>query len=130
MLRRATEEILRWTSPTPSDQRIVMTDMAFGDHQIRAGDRVTLWWASANRDEAVFEDASRFDVHRDPNPHLAFGHGPHSCFAATLARLEVRLLLDVLLDHVALLAIASPPEWVCNNEHISLRRLPVRLTPR
>ena len=129
-LRRATEEILRWTSPTPSDQRIARSDLAFGDHQIRAGDRATLWWASANRDDAVFDDASRFDVHRDPNPHLAFGHGAHSCFAATLARLEVRLLLDVLLDHVTLLAIASPPEWVCNNEHTSLRRLPIRLTPR
>jgi cytochrome P450 len=129
-LRRATEEILRWASPTPSDQRIAMSDMDIGEHKIRAGERATLWWASANRDEAVFADPSRFDVHRDPNPHLAFGHGPHSCFAATLARLEIRLLLDVLLDHVSGLAVASSPEWVCNNEHSSLRRLPVRLTAR
>ena len=61
---------------------------------------MTLWWSSANRDEAVFADPFRFDVRRHPNPHLAFGHGNHFCLGAILARLEIRLVLEALLERV------------------------------
>jgi cytochrome P450 len=91
---------------------------------------VTLWWASANRDEDVFVDPFRFDVGRDPNPHLAFGHGSHFCLGGTLARLELRVVLDVLLDRVESASVAGPVEWGRSNKHTGVRRLPVALVPR
>jgi cytochrome P450 len=124
-LRHATEEILRWTSPTPCDWRYALCDLEVAGRLVPAGDRVTLWWASANRDERVFADADAFVVTRDPNPHVAFGHGAHGCFGAALARLEIRLLLDVLLEHVEAVRLAAPPEWACGSEHSSLRHLAV-----
>jgi cytochrome P450 len=124
-LRHATEEILRWASPTPCDWRYALADLDIGGERIAAGARVTLWWASANRDDAAFVDADTFDVRRDPNPHLAFGHGPRACFGATIARLQVRLLLDVLLERVHRVRLAGAPQWRCSSEHTSLRRLDV-----
>lgn len=89
-----------------------------------------LRWASANRDEDVFADPFRFDVQRDPNPHLAFGHGSHFCLGANVARMEIRLVLEALLDRVDHAELAGPPEWTRSNEHTGLRHLPVKLTPR
>jgi cytochrome P450 len=130
LLPRAVEEILRWASSTPYNRRTVTRDVTLRGAHLRAGDKVTLWWASANRDEAVFEDPFRFDVRRDPNPHLAFGHGTHFCLGGTLARLEVRVLLDVLLDRVETAALAGPVQWGRSNKHTGVRRLPLVLTPR
>ncbi|MGH9188010.1 MAG: cytochrome P450, partial [Acidimicrobiales bacterium] len=129
LLRSATEEVLRWASPRPCDQRVVTADLLLDGHRLRAGERVDVWWASANRDETVFADPSRFDVGRNPNPHLAFGVGGHACLGATVARMEIRLLLDVLLDHVSEVTIVGPPQWSCSPDHTSLRHLPVTLTP-
>ena len=95
----------------------------------RAGDKVTLWWASANRDEEVFAEPFRFDVRRDPNPHLAFGHGTHFCLGANLARLEIRLVLTALLDRVATIELAGPPEWTRSNKHNGIRHLRSRSQP-
>ena len=85
-----------------------------------------MWWASANRDEDVFDEPFRFDVRRDPNPHLAFGHGTHFCLGANLARLEIRLVLTALLDRVASIELAGPPEWTRTNKHTGIRHLPSR----
>ena len=90
------EEILRWSSPTLYNRRTATRDVEVCGQAMRAGDKVTLWWASANRDEEVFEDPFRFDVRRSPNPHLAFGHRSHFCLGANLARLEIRIMLEEL----------------------------------
>jgi cytochrome P450 len=130
LVPRAVEEILRWASSTPYNRRTVTRDVVLRGMRLRPGDKVTLWWASANRDEEVFADPFRFDVARDPNPHLAFGHGSHFCLGAALARLELRVMLDALLDRVEGARVTGRIEWGRSNKHTALRRLPVVLVPR
>jgi cytochrome P450 len=125
----AVEEILRWASSTPYNRRTATRDVDVRGQRIRAGDKVTLWWASANRDGEVFVDPFRFDVTRTPNHHLTFGHGGHFCLGATLARVEVRLILEQLLDRVAIIELIAPPVWTRSNKHTGVRHMPVRLTP-
>jgi cytochrome P450 len=130
LLAAATEEVLRWASSTTYNRRTATRDVEVGGQRIAAGDKVTLWWGSANFDERAFPDPHRFDIRRDPNRHLAFGHGAHFCLGAHLARLEIRLVLDVLLDRVARLEPLGPIEWVRSNKHTGVRHLPMRLVPR
>ncbi|MHB1139260.1 MAG: cytochrome P450 [Microthrixaceae bacterium] len=130
MIPVAVEELLRWASSTPYNRRTATVDTVLGGETIRAGDKVTLWWASANRDEREFADPFRFDVRRDPNRHLAFGHGGHFCLGARLARLEIRLLLEELLAAVASVEQTGPIVWTRSNKHTGVRHLPVRLHPR
>lgn len=126
----AVEELLRWASSTPYNRRTVTRDVEVAGQQLRAGDKVTLWWASANRDEHEFAEPFRFDVRRAPNRHLAFGHGAHFCLGARLARLEIRVLLEQLLERVARVELAGPIEWTRSNKHTGVRHLPVELVPR
>jgi cytochrome P450 len=95
----AVEEIVRMSSPVMHFRRTVTTDgVVLGDHEFSAGDKVVLWYNSANRDEVVFDDPDRFDVTRDPNPHVGFGGpGPHFCLGAHLARREIAVLYRHLL---------------------------------
>jgi cytochrome P450 len=86
LLPTAIEEALRWTTPSPSKRRTATVATELGGYRIEPGDKVLVWEGSANRDERVFAEAARFDVARDPNPHLAFGHGVHHCLGASLAR--------------------------------------------
>ncbi|MBX7160243.1 MAG: cytochrome P450 [Acidimicrobiia bacterium] len=125
LLPRAVEEMLRWASSTAYNRRTATVDTELGGERIRAGDKVTLWWASANRDEEVFADPFRFDIGREPNKHVAFGHGPHFCLGANLARLEIRLVFEALLDRVPTVAVAGDVEWMRSNKHIGIRHLPV-----
>ena len=126
----AVEEVLRWASSTPYNRRTATLDIEIRGQRLRAGDKVVLWWASANRDEDVFEDPFRFDIRRSPNPHLAFGHGSHFCLGANLARLEIRLVLDAILDRFAAIELAGPMEWTRSNKHTGVRHMPVRLLRR
>jgi cytochrome P450 len=126
LLRTAVDEMLRWASSTPYNRRTATRDVELDGHRIHAGDKVTLWWASANRDETVFEDPFRFDVRRDPNPHLAFGHGNHFCIGANLARLEIRVMFEELLDRFDDFALTGPVEWVRSNKHTGIRHMPIR----
>ena len=98
--------------------------------EFRAGDKVVFWEASANRDETVFTRPFEFDVTRDPNPHLGFGHGVHHCLGANLARLEIRVVLDELCARVATVELAGPVVWTRSNKHTGIRHLPVRMTPK
>src|SRR5712672_1469143 len=97
MIAGCVEEILRWSSPVMYLRRNVTVDTELRGQTLKAGDKVALWYVSANRDEDVFEDPFRFDIERSPNDHLAFGApGPHFCLGASLARLELRVLFGAL----------------------------------
>jgi cytochrome P450 len=96
----AVEEILRWTSPVVQFARTASADTELGEATIKAGDTVTLWYPSANRDERQFPDPYRFDVGRQPNQHLAFGYGEHFCLGANLARWELRAVFRELAPHL------------------------------
>jgi cytochrome P450 len=130
LLPVAVEEILRWASSTPYNRRTATRDVRLRGQTIRAGDKVTLWWASANRDEAVFAAPFRFDIRRHPNLHLAFGHGAHFCLGANLARMEIRVVFDALADRFAEIALGGPIEWTRSNKHTGVRHMPVTLRPR
>ena len=104
------EEVIRWVTPLNNMFRSVLTDDHIGEQPVRAGDRVMLAYPSANRDEAVFDEPFRFDIRRDPNPHLAFGQGTHFCVGANLARLELRLLFGALTQRWTNLTILTPPD--------------------
>jgi cytochrome P450 len=95
--------------------------------RIRAGDVVTLWNRSANRDRSVFTDPYAFDVSRAANKHLALGHGPHFCLGAPLARLELRLLLHELRTQVTELRVDGPVEYIESSVLAGIRHLPVKV---
>jgi cytochrome P450 len=124
----AVEEILRWSSPTLYNRRTATGDTEVAGQKIRTGDKVTLWWASANRDEAVFDDPFRFDVRRAPNPHLAFGYRSHFCLGANLARLEIRIMVEELLARFERLSLAGPIERFRTNKHAGVKHMPVTFT--
>jgi cytochrome P450 len=124
----AVEEVVRWTHPAAYNRRTATRELELCGETIRAGDKVVFWEASANRDEDVFAHPFRFDVTRDPNPHLGFGHGVHHCLGATLARLEIRVVLDELCARVGTIELTGPVEWTRSNKHTGVRHLPVRLT--
>ena len=92
----AVEEMLRWTSPITAFRRTAMCDTELGGQAIKAGEKVVLYYASANRDEDIFESSSEFNILRTENPHLSFGTGQHFCLGATLARMEIRILFEQL----------------------------------
>ncbi|KAA1250754.1 cytochrome P450 [Mycobacterium simiae] len=130
LLPAAVEEMLRWASSTPYNRRTATRDVELHGQHIAAGDKVSLWWASANRDEAVFADPHRFDITRNPNPHLAFGRGTHFCLGASLARMEIRVLFDVLLDRVGAVTLTGPIEYARSNKHTGVRHMPITIDPR
>ncbi len=116
------EEIIRWVTPLNNMFRRVVRDDHIGDQPVRAGDRVMLAYPSANRDETVFDDPFRFDISRDPNPHLAFGQGTHFCVGANLARLELRLLFGALTERWTNLRVVAPPDLEPNVFATAVRR--------
>jgi cytochrome P450 len=123
----AIEEMFRWTSPSPSKRRTATTATVLGGHAIPPGDKVLVWEASANRDDLQFPDASTFDIRRDPNLHLAFGHGVHFCMGASLARLEARVMLEEVLATFTEIQPAGPIEWTRSNRHTGFRHFPMRV---
>ena len=125
-LPTAVEEMVRWTSPSPSKRRTATRDVVLGGRAIEAGQKVQIWEGSANRDELAFADPDVFDVTRKPNPHLGFGQGVHYCLGANLARLEMRVLFEELLDRFSSVELAGPVEWTRSNRHTGIRSLPVR----
>jgi cholest-4-en-3-one 26-monooxygenase len=133
LLPGATEEILRWSSPVLCFGRTVTNDVDLGGRQLRAGERVGLFYPSANRDERAFDDPWRFDVTRDPNRHVGFGGGgPHYCLGASLARLEGQIAIRALLDRFRDIALAVEPRQLRWRRGLVLRgltALPVRLMP-
>ncbi len=97
----AADEIIRWASPITSFQRTALADVELGGQQIKKGQRVVMMYSSANFDDEVFANPTKFDITRDPNPHLSFGGtGAHFCLGANLARLEIDLIFNAIADHL------------------------------
>ncbi|QUR69020.1 cytochrome P450 [Mycobacterium spongiae] len=130
LLPTAIEEIVRWTSPSPSKRRTATCDSTLGGQPIEAGQKVQIWEGSANRDALVFERADEFDITRKPNPHLGFGQGVHYCLGANLARLELRVLYEELLSRFGAVRRVAPVEWTRSNRHTGIRHLAVELRER
>ncbi|HKY69216.1 MAG TPA: cytochrome P450 [Acidimicrobiales bacterium] len=124
------EEVIRWVTPLNNMFRRVVRDDRIGDQPVQAGDRVMLAYPSANRDEAVFEDPFRFDITREPNPHLAFGQGTHFCIGANLARLELRLLFTALTERWTDLRVVTPPDLEPNVFATAVRHFDLAFTLR
>jgi len=122
----AVEEILRWVSPVLHMARTATRDAEISGQPIRAGERVVLWYPSANRDEDIFPEADRFDVRRIPNEHLAFGYGEHFCLGAGLARLELRVMFDELLQRLPTIELDGPIERLRSNFLGGIKHMPVR----
>ncbi|MBT2208115.1 cytochrome P450 [Actinomadura sp. NEAU-AAG7] len=127
LLPSAVEEMLRFWPPVMDFRRTATTDLTLSDRPIRAGQKVVVYHASANRDETVFPDPDRFDITRAPNDHVSFGFGPHYCLGAHLARTQMRALFRALLPHPV--ERTGTPVRLASNFQNGLKHLPVRLTP-
>jgi cytochrome P450 len=131
LLPAAIEEVLRVRTPFPRLGRIAKVDTEVGGVLIPAGEIVVPWLAAANRDQRVFTEPDRFDIHRKPNPHLSFGHGIHFCLGAPLARLEARVAMRLLLQRYRDIAVASDEQVEQRNPWtmVAVTRLPLQVRP-
>jgi len=126
----AVEEIVRYASPVVWMRRTVTRDFDLSGHQFHEGDKTILFYGSANRDEDVFTDSDRFDVLRDPNPHVGFGGpGPHFCLGAHLARREIALMMRELFTRIPDLELVGPPQQLRSSFINGVKHLPVKFTP-
>jgi len=124
----AVEEIVRYVSPVIWMRRSLTRDAVVNGHQYREGDKAVLFYWSANRDEAVFDDPLRFDITRSPNPHVGFGGaGPHFCLGAHLARREIRVMLRELLERVPTIRAAGEPDRLLSSFINGIKHLPCEL---
>jgi cytochrome P450 family 142 subfamily A polypeptide 1 len=132
LIDAAVEEVLRWVSPIIGFRRTATRDTEVRGQAIRAGERVLMLYQSANRDEAVYPTGDRFDVARDPNPHVAFGIGAHFCLGANLARLELKITLQALLERLPDMRVApgTTPVRQASTLVRGIASLPVVFTPR
>ena len=127
-LPTAVEELLRYVSPVQQFRRTATRDTMLGDQQVRAGDKVVIWFGAANRDPAVFAEPHGLDLLRSPNPHVAFGVGPHFCLGAHLARLEMVEMLRSLLAHAPGMTVGEPTRSASNFIN-GIGHLPVQVGP-
>jgi cytochrome P450 family 142 subfamily A polypeptide 1 len=132
LLPTAVEEMLRWVTPIKNMCRVATAHTELGGQQICEGEKLMLFYPSANRDESVFHDPFRFDIGRTPNDHVAFGFGTHFCLGASLARLELSVMVDRLLDRLPDLELVGDqePAYRAANFVSGYEQMPVRFTPR
>ena len=128
----AVEEIVRWASPVLHMRRTVTADgVRLGDQEFSEGDKVVMWYLSANRDESVFDDPFTFDITRDPNPHIAYGGpGPHFCLGAHLARREITVAFRELFRQLPDIQVTGEPEYLRANFIHGIKHLPCSYTPK
>jgi cytochrome P450 len=127
LIAGAVEEILRWANPLHYFRRTAMAETTLHDVTISPGDKVAMYYTSANRDEDLFDDSQGFDIHRNPNPHLSFGIAEHFCLGVHLARLEGRVFFEELLSRFPEIELAGEPVRVRSNLNNAYKRLPVRM---
>ncbi|GAA4531119.1 cytochrome P450 [Amycolatopsis samaneae] len=125
LLPGAVEEMLRWWTPVMHFRRTATRDVRLSDVDIRAGEKVVVWFSSANRDETVFPDPDRFDITRAAGDHLTFGHGPHFCLGAQLARVQMRAMFSAVLDLLGEVELAGEPARLRSNFQNGLKSLPI-----
>jgi cholest-4-en-3-one 26-monooxygenase len=132
MVKPAVEEILRWTSPVVQFSRVATADTELHGRTIREGEILAMFYPSANRDEEVFENPNRFDIRREPNPHLAFGIGEHYCLGANLARLELQAMFRQLAERIETVELAGPIQRMRSSFVGGIKHMPIRycLRPR
>jgi len=128
LMGSAVEEMLRWVTPITCFRRTATCDTEMRGQKIRENDKVVLYYAAANRDEAIFPEPERFDVGRTPNEHLAFGVGEHFCLGSSLARLEIRIMFTELLRRFPDMELAGPVTRLRSNFINGIKRMPVRFT--
>jgi cholest-4-en-3-one 26-monooxygenase len=129
LLPSAVEEMLRFVTPVMNFRRTAMCDTELSGTSIRQGDKVVFYHASGNRDEEIFENPDLFDIGRDPNPHIAFGGGgPHFCLGANLARMEIRVMFEHLLDRLPDIRQAGPAQRLQSRFINGVKHLPVAFT--
>ena len=126
LLPGAVEELLRWWTPVMTFRRTAAADCRLGEVEIRAGQKVVVSFTSANRDESVFSDPDRLDIRRQPNRHVALGHGPHFCLGAQLARVQMRALFAEVLTQMGQLEYNDTPAYLRSNFQRGVKRLPIR----
>ena len=130
MADTAIEEIIRWASPVIHMRRTCTRDTELSGQPLAEGEKVVLWYASANRDEAVFADPYRFDLSRTPNEHVGFGGpGPHYCLGANLARREIKVMFRQIFDRLPDLEITGEPDRLRSNFINGIKRMPCAFTP-
>jgi cytochrome P450 len=125
LLPSAVEEMLRWWTTVITFRRTAVVDTELGGQEIRAGDKVVVYFPSANRDELVFDEPDRFDIGRSPNPHIGFGHGPHFCIGAHLARTQMRAMFGAVLDKLGEVQLAGEPVRLRSNFQNGVKHLPI-----
>ncbi len=127
----AVEEILRWSTPVVHFRRTAVADTRIAEAEIAVGDKVVVFFNSANRDESVFDDPCRFDLGRTPNPHLTFGGGgPHFCLGAHLARLETRIMFEELFQTLPDIRLSGEPVYMHSMFFNGVKSLPCEFAPR
>ena len=127
--KSAADEMLRWATPVHHFRRTAAVDTELRGTAIRAGDKVTTWFVSGNRDEEAFEQPDTFDVRRSPNRHMAFGPGGiHHCLGAHLARMEIRITFEELLAREVAFELDGPPERLRSNFFNGIKRMPVKVS--
>ena len=127
LVRTAVEEVVRWVTPVNMFRRTATRDTELHGQKISEGDKVVVYYSSANRDEAIFTDPYTFDVGRDPNPHIGFGGGgPHFCLGAHLARLELRVLFETLLEPMSNIELNGNVRRLRSNFINGIKEMPVR----
>jgi cytochrome P450 len=110
--------------------RTATADTVVGNVPVRKGERLVVWLSSANRDDLVFAEPTRFDVGRDPNDHLALGHGPRSCLGAHLVRMQMRAMFTAVLDRFDDIEPAGEARRLRSNVHNGIKHLPIRWRPK
>ena len=129
LIPTAVEEILRFNPAVISFRRTSMKDQVLRGTEIKANDKIILWYHAANRDEEVFDDVDTFDVTRDPNPHLSFGIGEHFCLGANLARMELQKIFAGLMKRLPDIELAAEPRRLRSNFINGVKEMRVSFTP-
>ena len=127
LMPNAVEEIVRWTTPSIYKRRTATCDTEIADGKVKAGQKLSYWEMSANRDERMFKDPFIFDIARDPNPHVGFGTGIHICLGIALARMEIKIMFEEILARFNKFELLAPPLWMPNNRLHGVRELNLRM---
>ena len=130
LMKSAVEEMLRMSAPVMYFRRTATQDCEIRGVAIKKGDKLTLWYPSANRDEDIFDDPDTFDITRKPNHHIAFGVGEHFCLGSHLARLEIRIMFEHLLDRIPDIELEGEVGYLHSHFIDGVKSMPVKYTPQ